>query len=140
MTDEKQDPLSEEEIDRIRAQHQIDADAAAHPSEDASILAGHLARQVKNGARLLAEIKRLRENEIRWMRASGCANPETISEALNRIAVLAERDALEGIPDAIERIRRERDHARAAAEKFQETKPRALLTSGSSSTILPGSC
>lgn len=49
-----------------------------------------------------------------WQQATGCVNPETIAGALGNIGALAERKSTEGIPDAIERIKRQRDKATIA--------------------------
>lgn len=58
---------------------------------------------------------------LQWQRATGCVDPDTAAAALARICALLEKTPTEGIPDAIERIRRERDKTQADAKALRET-------------------
>lgn len=69
-----------------------------------------------------------------WQRATGCANPETIDIALARIGALAERTPTEGIPDAIERIKRERAVATLAEREACAKLADAHVGTGSHAT------
>lgn len=63
----------------------------------------------------------------RWQRATGCVDPDTIQDTLGRLADLAEcRRPVEGIPDGIDRIKRQRDSLRAKLNRLDRAVERIV--------------
>ena len=76
-------------------------------------------------ASVLASVPRLiaiiRAQDARWQRASGCANPETISAVIADFYERAEcRPPLDGIPNGIDRIKAERNALRDRLAKLEK--------------------
>ncbi len=76
---------------------------------------------------LVDEMRRLREERVNWQRATGCIDPETIAAALGRIGAALDRTPTEGIPDAIERLKR---RAARTCDELHTSAELALLRLG----------